>query len=185
MGVAEQPVLDLRSLASVETPEVVSAALRRFRRRLVVRGLWAALALLVAVLSLISLRSNRDLPERIMGASRISYPTGNPGDGLYDVRGVRFVVLEIADLGGGQLGVHVVGTPDPAGQTVITTVSLPGTPHGAGRYASSDWWFETPKPANGTIPVAVTMGPCADGNGCKGSFVIDLGALGVPTDFWR
>ncbi len=181
----EQPPLDLRALAAVEAPEVVSAALRRFRRRLLVRGLWGALAMLVAVMFTISVRSSRDLPERIMGASRVLYPSDGSGTGLYDVRGVRFVVLEVADMGGDQLGIHIVGVPDPASQTVVTTVSLPGTPQGAGRYASSDWWFETPRPVDGSIPVDVGMSGCAGGHGCKGSFVIDLGALGVPADFWR
>ena len=102
-----------------------------------------------------------------------------------DAKGHDVALRDRPDMGGDQLGIHIVGVPDPASQTTVTTVSLPGTPQGAGRYASSDWWFETPKPADDGIPVDVAMSACAGRHGCKGSFVIDLGALGVPADFWR
>jgi hypothetical protein len=179
---ADQPPLDLRSLLSVETPEVVSDALRRFRRRLVARGLWAALGVLVAVLAVLALRSNRGLPEQIMSAPRISYPSG----ATYDIKGVRFAVLEVADLGSGDLGVHLAAAPDPGSSTEVGTLKAPGIVGDARTSeSSSDWWLEIAKPSDGVITIDARMSPCAGGRGCIGSFEIDLGALGVPSDFWR
>lgn len=67
--------LNLRDLASVESPDVVAAALRRFRRRTLTRGVWAAGLVLAVLLVAPLLPGRRSLPERyyaspIVGVAR-------------------------------------------------------------------------------------------------------------------
>jgi hypothetical protein len=72
----EQPEdrpLSLRDLASAESPDVVSAALRRFRRRTVIRGAWVAGLVLASLLVLPLLPGERpSLPERYYASPIVS-----------------------------------------------------------------------------------------------------------------
>lgn len=63
--------LNLRDLALEESPDVVSAALKRFRRRTLTRGAWVAALVLGALLVLPLLPAERSLPERYYGSGAI------------------------------------------------------------------------------------------------------------------
>jgi hypothetical protein len=176
---AEQPPLDLRSLAEVHSPEVVRSALASFRRRVLVRTLWGPLALLVGASAIYALASPRNLRTEIDGARIVSYPRG----GSWDVAGTRVVLLEVADLGAGKIGLDLALAPDPR---VVAQYHLVLSGSVATDQVGLERWVELGAPADGRISARVfRTGRCASAVECNGSFTIDLAALNVPPDMWR
>jgi hypothetical protein len=104
---SEQPPLDLRALAGVDSPEIVHEALRRFRRKILKRYLWFLLAVVVAAIAIWWGRTPTTLAERVDRASRAieAHP-------VWHANGATVALDRVADLGDGRLGFHfvVIGT---------------------------------------------------------------------------
>ena len=100
-----EPPLRLSDLADVDSPEVVKAALRRFRKRVLVWTVWLVIAVLAALLLLPTYnRGRNDLRQQFLRA---------PGEatgailhqGLYEA-----TILSVVRLNKLQYGVHLVAT---------------------------------------------------------------------------
>jgi hypothetical protein len=170
--------MDLRSLGEVDSPEVVSAALARFRRRIWTRYLWAlAIVAAVAVVSLQAFQPD-DLRQRIERAD------GSLTNGVYVAGDARIGVDRVDDLGD-TVGLHLVTLP----AAKATFGSAPTGPQlridgsvTSERTGAFDRWVEIDPPADGVVHVRA-LGPGCPGQGCR--IDIDLGALGVPDSTWR
>lgn len=158
--------LDLRSLADVDSPEVVREALRHFRRRVLTRGLWLAVGAVVLVVAVVWGRTPTTLADRIDRASRsiTAHPVWRVDDGV--------VALDrVADLGDDRLGFHfiVVGR----GVQIDLTGAI-----SAETFGPWDWYVEIAHP-DGRIP---TLTIVARGKRSE----IELGpGSGVPEAVWR
>jgi len=176
-----QPPLDLRSLGEVDSPEVIRAALASFRRRVVVRSLWAMLALLVGAAAIYALAwSPNTVRDQIQGATIAAWPER----GAWDVDGARVVLLEVADLGEGTVGLQFAVAPDQRGHPwygdeLHPAGTLQSVGYGLERY------FEVKAPIDGRIEVRVLRHGTWGNGSADASFTIDLPALGVPSDIWR
>jgi hypothetical protein len=175
--------LDLRSLVDVDAPEVVRAALKTFRRRVLVRAGWVILALAVGTALLVSLVTARSLSERVLRSSTQAYPAG----ATWDVGSVRFVLIRVASLGDGRIGLELASAATPGSGVQVGGLSPIGIGGVQGETTGdSDWWFSLTPPADGRIAMRTRFdGPCDSAGPCGGSFTIDLRALGVPTSLWR
>jgi hypothetical protein len=175
--------LDLRSLVDVDSPEVVRAALKTFRRRVLVRAGWVILALAVGVALLFSLVSAHSLSERIFRSSTQAYPVG----ATWDVGQVRFVLIRVSSLSDGRVGLELASAAAPGSGMQVGGLSPIGVGGVEGETTGdSDWWFSLTPPGDGQIAMRAHFdGPCDPAGPCGGSFTIDLRALGVPTSLWR
>jgi len=193
----DESPLDLRSLGDVESPEVVRAALRRFRRNALRTAAWVAVVGLVAVTFALGASARRSLGDRIEGA-----PGFSPG-AVYQVQGMTAVLAKVADLGR-TVGLHfTVAVPNLhtyADARIRDTYSL--NIAGARTVDSGDeaaafyeLWAEVDVPADGRISVEVerfctlvsrSSGGCRvrDAERALGSFTVDLRVLGVPERIW-
>ena len=99
---SDQPPLDLRALADVDAPDVIHEALRRFRRKILVRSVWVVLAA-VAVVVIVWARTPTTLADRVDQASRAieAHP-------VWHAHGATVALDRVASLGGGRLGFHFV-----------------------------------------------------------------------------
>ena len=100
-----EPPLRLSELADIDSPEVVKAALRRFRKRALVWTVWLVVAVLVALLLLPTFNRDRnDLRLQFLRA-----PGESTGailhQGPYDA-----TILSVVRLNKLQYGVHLVAT---------------------------------------------------------------------------
>jgi hypothetical protein len=169
--------LDLRSLGDVDSPEVVSAALSQFRRRILTRSLWAlAVVAAVAVVWFEAIHPD-DLRQRIERTD------GTLTNAVYTAGDSRIAIDRVADLGD-TVGLHLVALPAPG----VAPGSGPSGPElridGSVLRESTgafDRWVEIQPPADGVVSVRVLGPGCAAG--CP--IEIDLGALRVPTTTWR
>ena len=170
--------LDLRALGEVDSPEVVSAALAQFRRRIWTRYLWAlAIVAAVAAVWLQAIHPD-DLRQRIERAD------GSLTNGVYVAGDSRIGVDRVADLGD-TVGLHLVALP-------AAKAALGSAPTGPQlridggvtieRTGAFDRWAEIEPPADGVVHVRA-LGAGCPGQGCR--IDIDLGALGVPDSTWR
>ena len=175
--------LDLRSLADVDSPEVVRAALKTFRRRVLVRAGWVILAVGVGVALLLSLVTARSLSDRILRSHTQAYPAG----ATWDVGPVRFVLIRVSSLGDGRVGLELVSAAAPGSGVQVGGLGPVGLDGVEGETTGdADWWFSLTPPADGRIAFRTRFnGPCAPAGPCGGSFTIDLKALGVPASVWR
>jgi hypothetical protein len=101
----DQP-LRLAELAAVDAPEVVRVAVRRFRRRVAVWGIWIVGAIVVVALAFPALRPYRDLAARMSNA---------PGESLGRVIErpfLRMTVIDVRRLDEKTVAVHVLATSD-------------------------------------------------------------------------
>jgi len=99
---SDQPPLDLRALADVDAPDVVHEALRRFRRKILVRSVWVVFAAL-AVVAIVWVRTPTTLAERVDQASRAieAHP-------VWHAHGATVALDRVARLGDDRLGFHFV-----------------------------------------------------------------------------
>ena len=100
-----EPPLRLSDLADVDSPEVVKAALRRFRKRVLVWTVWLVIAVLAALLLLPTYnRGRNDLRQQFLRS-----PGEDTGailhQGPYDA-----TILSVVRLNKLQYGVHLVAT---------------------------------------------------------------------------
>lgn len=185
-GPGTTPPLDLRSLAEVDEPEVVRAALRRFRRRTLVRG--AAILLLVAVI--VGLRVAG--PWRATLAERIERAPGVQVGAAWRVGRATVVLVRAADLGR-DAGLHFLVVDPSARAFEDYSIGFSPPPsefafRGEGRAVEE--WDRIQVPSSGVLVATLWFTPecrATAEHGCEsrsvraGTFTIDLPALGVPT----
>lgn len=114
---SEQPPLDLRALADVDSPEVVRGALRTFRRRIVTRYVWLVLAIVLFGAAVLWGRTPTTLEQRVEAAHSAAYI-----DAVWRVRGATVALDKVADLGD-RIGLHLVAVPDQPDRRVEVSVS--------------------------------------------------------------
>jgi hypothetical protein len=186
MSDANDAPLDLRALGEVESPEVVRQALRRFRRRALVRGL-----VVVAVVAiLVGLRIG---PLRTSVADRYRQSAGVSVGAVYRAGEATVVLEKVADLGTTTTGLQLV-VADPTlpkfdSVSVESAAPLKAVQfEGDGR--AQTFYLELEVPASGRIPLKVVRAVCPQAGGlCAqrplGSFVVDLRTLGLPESVWK
>ena len=171
--------LDLRGLGDVDSPQVVSAALAEFRRRVWTRSTWV-LAVMATVAALwFQIARPDDLRQRIDRAD------GVLTNAVYTAGEAQVGLSKVADLGE-TVGLELTALPSPGS-------SADGAPRGPElRVADTegheqtgafDQWFEIRPPGDGVVRLRVLGSGCPDPAGCP--IEIDLGALGVPASTWR
>jgi len=145
-----------------------------------VRSLWAGIVVLFAIAFIYAVLTPHTLRDQIDRAAVTSFPSG----GVWEVGGSRIVLLDVAGLGSGKVGLHFAVAPDPGHPW---NGSL--TPSGATASESPgqlESWFEVAAPADGRIVVEVRRtGSCGSARSCVGSFTVDLATLHVPSNLWR
>jgi hypothetical protein len=163
---SDQPPLDLRALADVDAPEVVHEALRRFRRKILVRSVWVVLAAVIAVVVIVWARTPTTLAERVDQASRAieAHP-------VWHAHGATVALDRVASLGDGQLGFHFV----VIGEGLVTLKM-------SGEVASEDvgWanqYLEIQRPAQGYPTLTIIVGEL------QSSFTLGPGS-GVTQAAW-
>lgn len=100
---SEQPPIDLRSLADVDSPEVVHEALRRFRRRTLVRSVWLLLAGAIGAAAIWWGNTPTTLEDRVESAS-----TAIEAHPSWHVPGGAVGLDRVALLDDGRLGFHLI-----------------------------------------------------------------------------
>lgn len=165
--------LDLRSLADVDSPDVVRSALRDFRRRALTKYLWVTLVVSAIIVAAFVYPPERSLVDRIETADE-SALVGHS----VQVGEATWTLVRVADLGD-TLGLEWLVWPlDAPGSLSFATVSFAGVrgSEGLGQLVP----FEIEKPASGVVHgvARVPRTPTEP-------FVLDLGELGVPARFWE
>lgn len=176
---SEREPLDLRSLADVESPEVVRTALKRFRWRLLRRNLWIAMAVVVAVSAFLYAQQPHGLDERI-DRSRV---TTTSGQGIWHAGSSTVALSEVAELSSSTYGLRLVVVPE-APFVGSVTVSVRGQVD-VERVGPWQWDFELPRSTDGAANVIVERS--CDGTRCEtsGTVSIDLRTLHVPQNIWK
>jgi hypothetical protein len=196
---SDQP-LDLAALADVDSPEVIRAALKTFRRRTLSGSLWVIAVVAALAIPAIVYREPPKLSERIASAK----VAVNPGI-VESERGVTAVVMRVADLGR-YTGIHLIVVSTRPQQTTFE-VHLENdvccNPYQADLLPGSafDGWYQVAVPSDGRITVHVTVFPgCTPPPGFVGcyaagpvsptdqpvrTFEFDLKAAGVPAGLWQ
>ncbi len=173
---SDETPLDLRSLADVESPEVVREALRTFRRRLWTRYLWIGLAIVLGAVTLVVGNRPSNLREEMERADVRSAPASP----VWHVGGLSIALAEVADLGD-STGLHFVVLPDAGSNASIWV--------GGSTYAMAwgdyDTYAKVPKGTNGTIEVTVGPSGCVPTCPKQESFAINLRKLRIPANVWR
>ncbi len=166
----EQVPLDLRTLADVDSPEVVRAALRTFRRRIVTRYVWLGVGALVLVAAVMWGRTPSTLQQRIDGANAAVVP-----EAVWHVPGGTVALDRVVDLGD-TVGLHLIVLPDGRSQP-RPHVSVTGEVSSMW-YGSWDEYLEI-APSRGGIPVLTVKV-----QGHVERIPLDQDA-GIPTQIWR
>jgi hypothetical protein len=180
----EPQPLDLRSLAEVDDPEVVRAALKAFRRRIWTRYLWILGVVAILIAAVISLTRPHDLADRIQRGTTIAYP-GNGA--VYAVGRSRIALTEVADLGA-TTGIEFTVVGPPSGPSAIPpppyAVRVAGSLHT--EQGQTQTWVEVPKTPSGVLHVRLThQGPCTKADPCAATVTVDLARLNLPATVWR
>lgn len=182
--------LDLRSLGEVDEPEVIRAALRRFRRRVLVRGV----AILAVVAVLVGLRVAG--PWRPTIAQRIERAQGEQVGGTWRVGRATVVLVRAADLGE-DTGLHLLVLDPTAGAFDDYTIGFSPrasdfASRGDGR--AVEQWYRIRVPPGGAVVATLWFIPMCRAtaeHGCEsrsvraGTFTIDFAARDVPAWVWR
>jgi hypothetical protein len=163
----------LRSLADVDSPDVLHAAAKRFRRRMLARGAWTILTLVAAVVIALSVYEQARPP-----LSRLGIPTGVYSAESLQVGGADVVLLQ-AQYDGDYVGLHFVsvlpGTPHacvkltPGPYTPVVRAPSDGE-SACGGGVGEDWLY-MPRPLGERIDFTVS-----DGGQRLGSFVLRVPA---------
>lgn len=127
--------LDLMSLASADaqgiTPDVAAAAIRRFRRRVLVRSAWTFI-FIAAIGSILASRvvsENRDIAARIAEG-----PIHQGREGYYEVAGLDVGLVKVTVLPGDRYGMRfIIFSPQPA-KTVCCFLQLDEGPDIEGQF---------------------------------------------------
>ncbi len=185
----ERP-LGIRSLGEVEDAEILRGAVRRFRRRVLIRSAWILVVVLgVAAIVAGQLREyQRDYRTRIQTGAY-----WNGAEGTFRVGGTTVGVLKVTVIPGHRLGLELAVYPGKEngecyGIYPPGAFGARGLPTGAAIYAQS---FEASSEACGTFTTELLVIPIPTGRTIQmelvhGShprvpFTIDLDALKVPS----
>ncbi len=183
----EQP-LDLRSLARVESPEVVSAAVRRFRRRIFSTGavvLLAAAALVVGILWAVVV--NRTLEERIEES-----PGRNIG-AVYERAEFTVVLTRVAQVDSGLGLAFVIASAEERGDAFLRLDGIREFDERGGG-GTREIYLVVGPPDDARIDATLMLqqgcdpdpeGFCQTRPESIGTFTIDLQELGVPEELWK
>ncbi len=173
----EQIPLDLRALADIDSPEVVRVALRTFRRRMLTRYVWVALAIVFAALALIASGRPSDLREEIEQAHTRSYPANS----VWRVSDASIALAEVADLGDA-VGLHFVLLPDPGKGSPGIWVHGEIASMKSGSY---DTYLKLPKISGDTLEVTIGPERCLPNCSQQSTITIVFRQLMVPRNVWR
>jgi hypothetical protein len=181
---AEAP-LDLRALGEVESPEVVSDALRRFRRRTLIRTLWVVPVIAIVVGLRVAGPWKPTLADRIHDAGGVQVGA------VYEAGEATVILERVADLGKTAGLAFVVADPAASNFDAVSLQSNAPLSEvrfdGEGRSTVVDFGMRVP--ASGRMTFTVVRSVCPPQGGlCPqnelGSFVVDLSALRVPRSLW-
>jgi hypothetical protein len=178
---SDGPIPDLRSLAEVEEPDVVKAALAAFRRRLWTRYVWVVVIAVAVAAAVVIVTRTDTLRDAIEGASSATIVRGS-----WEAGDVRIGLDRVASLDDG-LGLHFVEIgPSRGSGSRPDTSAYPMTIEGSietETWGMFDVYVEVLPPADRTIRVRVDGADCGGGPPC--SFVVDLRDLGVQRTIWE
>jgi hypothetical protein len=165
--------LDLRSLAEVESPDVVRAALATFRRRLITRYVWVTIMVAVIVGAAFWGLQPSTLEERIQRAE----VAAEPGT-VWHLEGGSVGLARVVQLRDG-VGLRLVMIPasgDQQGSRIEVAGALGSEYPGDG----FDAFVEVPPSSDGRYQASF------DGSSGKPqSFTIDLRSMHVPSSVWK
>jgi hypothetical protein len=173
MPMSEIP--DLRVLADVDTPDVLRAAVRRFRRRVAARVGWAALTLIALAFMAIYVYGLARPP-----ISRIGGPTADAvfTSEALEVGGAQVILVQ-ARYFGDYVGLHFISVRPGFPQACVSVSEQPYTPvvhagsdgaRSCGSGVGEDWSY-IPRPADQQLHYTVS-----DGGVQLGSFVLRVPA---------
>ena len=197
-----EPPLRVTDLADVDSPDVVRAALARFRRRAIIWALWIAAAVVVAVVLLPSYRGRTDPRTVFLRAPGLSI-------GAVVKQGpLQAVVLEAVRLNKQQFGVHLIITDESlrSDETIMVALAAPSLTRWEGQIpnpgfdwgsrdskASDEFFVGSPGQPVVTIPLTIVRtfpGIAQSTNPPRQTYRqltirIDLRRLAVPSWIWR
>lgn len=181
--------LDLRSLGAVDSPEVVSSALRRFRRRVFSTGAVVFLAAASLVGGILwAVVTNRTLEERITQA-----PGRNVG-AVFEPSGATVVLTRAADVDS-SLGLSFLVARSSESTTSLF-IRIPGAREfdTAGGGGVREVHLLVPPSQDGIVRATLISqegcvgrsdGSCSSPGEPIGTFTIDLDELDVPQQIWE
>jgi hypothetical protein len=173
---SDETPLDLRSLADVDSPEVVREALRTFRRRLWTRYLWIALAIVLAAVAIVVGNRPSNLREEVERANVRAFPA----EAVWRVGGLSIALVEAADLGD-STGLHFIVLPD---RDASGSIWVDGSTYAMG-WGDYDTYTKIPKEEHGTVEVFVGRSGCLPFCQEQETLTIDFHKLHLPADIWR
>jgi hypothetical protein len=177
---SERPPLDLRSLADVDSPDVVRDALKTFRRHIVTRYVWMTLLVATLVAGAVWANTPTNLGEAVDRADVVA----SPRDAVWDVGDVRVSLLDVVSLGD-TVGLHFVILPPGGAPGAGVSINVDGALRGMG-FRNWESYVEVPRSSDGRFAVHVHLvcGGCPPQAGSN-VFVVDLRALHVPESIWK
>jgi len=172
---ADQAPLDLRALADVDSPEVVRAALKSFRRRLLTRYVWIGLVVVLIAVGLWANARPDDLAEEVDAANPASFP-----DQVWRFDDASVALTEVGDLGM-DVGLHFVVIPDDPHAPSYLEIAEATQGMGVGSF---DVYERVP---DGVPQLHATLGRsgCVPHCDHQDQWVIDLSKLRIPANIWR
>ena len=188
---SDVPPLDLRSLGQVESPEVVRAALQRFRRRTLIRA-----AVVLAALGFVVWFRGFG-PGAPSLTDRIESARGRQVGAVFHIGEATVILDRVADLGATTGLEWTVADPQAGQQDELFLVY----PRPLANFAESGFGPSTRLSDELRVPVSgrlrlrlvrsLVCTPAAGRNSCAapqrtlGRFTLDLADLGVPRELWR
>ena len=170
--------LDLRSLAEVDEPDVVKAALKTFRRRVLTRYVWITLAIGVVVTAVVWGLQPATLEQRVQAAT----PSDEP-QYVWHVAGMGVGLVRVAKLGD-DVGMQFVVVPTKAGGQAGDgfTLSVAGSLETQLTSDGFNAYVEVPRTAGGRYIVTVES---TSYRGARASFALSLSSLHVYPGIWE
>jgi hypothetical protein len=169
--------LDLRSLAEVDEPDVVKAALRTFRRRILTRYVWITLVIGLVLAAVLWGLQPTTLEQRVQSATRVDEPQY-----VWHVASLGIGLVRVAKLGD-DVGMQFVVVPRGSGQAA-DGFELSVTGSIETELASDGFmaYVEVPRTADGQYTVTVQQNSF---RAPRKSFVVSLPDLGVDQGTWK
>jgi len=170
--------IDLRALLDVQEPDVVRAALHRFRRRLLTRYLWLSLALLITAGAIVWGLQPATLEQKIRSATGVEIPGA-----VWHLDHVTIGLAEVVPLKD-SVGLHFVLIPTRGDTTTNHTYRLEtdGSIDEQRDVNGFDTYVQVPRTADGRYIFTVVD---QDSLRPPGTFVLDLAASYIPTSVWK
>jgi hypothetical protein len=182
-----EPPLRLTDLADVESPDVVRAALSRFRRRTVVWSLWIVGALTAAFLLIPGYTSVRNDPHVLLARS-----PGTVSGAVIHVGPIEATLFEVVRVNKSVFAIHLFVTDSALkSQEQLAALNVTGIYSGNGLFppgfslsagkSVEVWSVNRPGSPIVVIPLAVMTAAARD----LAPLRIDLQQLNIPSWIWR